>query len=200
MDSRPADYLRHRMARFSLAIEETRSHFFELSALGRYPASAPYYERCGILQLFATLDAEGEDYAVLMQEFLRIEADLTKLEAEQKTVYRHRLRGELSIGLDAYSAAVCHANLECVKIGSHSNIFCRDRIAVLVHELEKDHDLTDAKNLLRTLDANLPTREMDTEIVVSGSRIQESGNIPFHNSGTGSQDTLGEPSVFPVHP
>jgi hypothetical protein len=183
MDPRPADYLRHRMARFSLAIEETRSHFSELSALGRFPASAPYYERSGILQLFDSLDPEGEEHAALMQEFQRIERDLIHLEEEQKTGYRHLLREELCICLDACSAAVCHANLGGVTEGSRHDIFCRDRIAVLIHELEKDHDLTDAKNLLRTLDDSLLSLDTDTQHVLSCNSTPAAGDIRFHSPG-----------------
>jgi hypothetical protein len=182
MDTRPVDYLRHRMARFSLAIEETRSHFSELSALGRFPASAPYYERSGILQLFDSLDPEGEDHATLMQEFQQIGRDLIRLEEEQKSVYRHLLREELSTCLDACSAAVCHANLGGVTAGSRHDIFCRNRISVLIHELEKDHDLTDAKNLLRTLDASLLSLDTDTERVLSGNSIPAAGDIRLHST------------------
>lgn len=183
MDPRPADYLRHRMARFSFAIEETRSHFSELSALGRFPASAPYYERSGIPQLFDSLDPEGEEHAVLMQEFQRIERDLIHLEEEQKTGYRHLLREELRICLDACSAAVCHANLGGVTDESRHDIFCRDRIAVLIHELENDHDLTDAKNLLRTLDACVRSMDTDTERIHTENRMQAAGDIRLHSPG-----------------
>ena len=186
MDTRPADDLRHRIARFSQAIEETREHFSELSAFGRYPPSAPYYERSGILQLFNSSDIGCEVQKKLLQEFHSIERDLVRLERERKGVYRYRLREELHACLDTYSAAVCHANLGCMTPESGSpDLFCRDRIAVLVHELEKDHNLTEVKNLLCTLDANLNTTDPGTSGETADPRIPAAGTLPAHDPGDG---------------
>lgn len=155
MDARHADYLRHRMVRFSAAISETQEHFSELAVFGKYPASAPYHERSGIVQILDSLDADGDIRSALIQEFLRIEEQLTKFEEERGMVYRNLLHNELCTLLDVYAAAVCHANLGSVVLESGHDPFHRDRIAVLVSELEKDHDLTGVKNILRMLDANL---------------------------------------------
>ena len=162
MDTRPANYLRHRLERLSKAIEATGEHFSELSAFGRYPASAPYYERSGILQLLDSLEEKNGEWGDLMQEFERLEQDLRLLEADRGTAYRQRLREELSACLDAYFSAVCHANLGGKIQGSDQDLLCRDRIVILIRELEKDHDLSEAGDLLRMLDTNLFPRDATT--------------------------------------
>jgi len=155
MDPRSADYIRHRMVRFSESIDETRKHFSSLSPVGRYPASAPYYEKTGILQLLDSLDDGSGVREILCRNFRQIKEKLENLEEERGLVYRTLLREELSFRLDVYAAAVCHASLGCVTFEPDHDLFRRDLIAVLVDELEKDHDLTCEKHLIRTLDANL---------------------------------------------
>lgn len=155
MDTRPAQYLRHRLVRFSRAIEAARKHLPDPPAVGRYPASAPYYERSGILQLFNALDAESGELGDLKEEFDKLEQDLRQLEADLGPAYRKLLRGELKTCLDLYFSAVCHANLGGTMQGSDHDLLCRDRIVILINELEKDHDLSGARDLLGMLDANL---------------------------------------------
>ena len=157
MDTRSADYLRHRMAHFSTAIDETRIHFPNLSAFGKHPPSAPYYERYGILQLFQSLEADAGIRDELTQEFMRIQEKLRSLETERGEPLRCLLLQELSLYLDTYSAAVCHANLGRVDPDSDHELFQRGRIAAIVHELEKDHDLEEVKRLLCIMDRNLVT-------------------------------------------
>ncbi len=174
MDTRPADYIHHRMVRFLTAIDETREHFPKLSPFGRYPASAPYYERHGIMQILDSLDIGGEMYEELMQEFQSVEQRLGRLEKEQNKVYRCRLREELSARLDIYRAAVCHASLVSVNPDDH-DLFRRDLIEILVAELEKDHDLTSEKHLIHTLDANLLPAGMSTSSSMPDCPMQAEG-------------------------
>jgi hypothetical protein len=155
MDTRPAEYLRHRMLRFARAIKETREHFLEISAFGRYPASSPYYERSGIQVLLDSMNADPGTREEFLQEFQELDDRLTTLERELGGEYRRRLREELSLCTDRYHSAVCHASLGLLTFESDHELFCRDRITVLVHELEKDHDLHEVKNLIRMLDQNL---------------------------------------------
>lgn len=155
MDTRPAQYLRNRLVRFSRAIEATREHFLDPPVAGNYPASAPYYERSGILQLFDSLDADSGEWGDLKEEFAKLERDLRLLEADLGPAYRQRLRGELKICLDGYFSAVCHAHLGGTIQGSDQDLLCRDRIVILIRELERDHDLVGARDLLGMLDANL---------------------------------------------
>ncbi|PKL64873.1 MAG: hypothetical protein CVV32_07315 [Methanomicrobiales archaeon HGW-Methanomicrobiales-3] len=155
MDTLSAQYLRHRLARFSQAIEAAREQVSDPSALGRYPASAPYYERSGIVQLFNSLDDESGEWRNLKGEFDKLEQDLRQLEADLGPAYRKLLHGELKTCLDSYFSAVCHANLGGTMQGSDQDLLCRDRIVILIRELEKDHDLSGARDLLGMLDANL---------------------------------------------
>jgi hypothetical protein len=155
MDTRPADYLRHRIMRYDRAIEETRDHFAELSPFGKYPASSPYCERSGILALLDSLKKDPLTGAVLLQEFHEADSKLQALEREMGEGYRHQLHLELSACLERYCSAVCQANLGLLKFETDHELFCRDRIFILVRELEKDHDLSGQKNLIRMLDHNL---------------------------------------------
>jgi hypothetical protein len=155
MDTRPADYLRHRLLRYAAAIEETREHAFELSAFGRYSASSPYYERSGIQAILASLAEDPSSSGELLQEFRHLDTRLKDLEEELGEAYRCRLRDELSACTDRYHSAVCMENAGMVKFDDDHELFCRDRIAVLVLELEKDHDLSGIKDLILMLDRNL---------------------------------------------
>jgi hypothetical protein len=155
MDTRPADYLRNRITRYARAIEETRDHFTEMSPFGKYPASAPYYERSGILALLDSLEKDPLTGMVLLQEFHEAESKLQALEREMGERYRHLLHIELSACMDRYCSAVCQANVGLLKYEKDHELFCRDRISILVRELEKDHDLSEEKNLIRMLDRNL---------------------------------------------
>jgi hypothetical protein len=163
MDPRPADYLRHRLKRFAGAIEETRDQFPDLSPFGRYPASAPYYERSGIRVLLDSIKEEPGTAGELLQEFQRLDTRLESLEQELGKEYRHRLLAELSDCMNRYHASVCHADLGSLNFENDHDLFCRDRIAVLIRELEKDHDLSEEKGLLRMLDHNLFCEEETLE-------------------------------------
>jgi hypothetical protein len=155
MDTRPTDYIRHRLARFSDAIEETRNNFCEISAFGKYPASAPYYEKSGILVQLNALSGDPAVRDELMRDFHRIGERLEILEQERGEAYRQKLLDELHACVDVYAAAVCHANTGRLSFDADHELFRRDRITVLVHELERDHDLTGIHDLVRQLDANL---------------------------------------------
>jgi hypothetical protein len=177
MDTRPAEYLRHRMLRFARAIRDTREHFLELSAFGRYPASSPYYERSGILFLLDSMNADPGTRVEFLREFRELEGRLTNLERELGGEYRRRLLEELFLCTDRYHSAVCHANLGLLTFDADHDLFCRDRITVLVHELEKDHDLCEVKNLISMLDQNLfcPGMKQDGESM--GGPIQGAEKI-----------------------
>jgi hypothetical protein len=155
MDPQPADYIRHRLVRFRDAIEETREHYRNLSAFGRYYAGAPYYEKSGILVLLDGLKSEPGIREELCAEFRQCLKKLEALEEERGDDYRAQLRCDLKLYTDTYAAAVCHAHLGSIRFESDHDLFRRDLIIVLVHELERDHDLTELKNLLRVLDGNL---------------------------------------------
>ncbi|NMB78623.1 MAG: hypothetical protein GYA23_05960 [Methanomicrobiales archaeon] len=159
MDTRPADYLRHRIARFSWSIKETQMHYSPLSPAGNYPASAPYYEQQGILELFRSLEADAETRDGLWQEFTCHREQLNALEAALGEPFRHALRKELSACMDMYSAAICHAQLGLLDVERDHELFPADRIAVLVRELGKDHDMSGAKQLFVMLQKNLAPRE-----------------------------------------
>lgn len=160
MDSRPADYLRHRLMRFATAIEETRDHFSELAAFGNYPACNPYYERAGIMRLLDSSKDETCSSGEYLQEYRRLEQQLNELERVRGTEYRRPLREELSAYTERYHSAVCQANTGMLTFENDHDIFYRDRIEVLLCELERDYDLREVKNLISLLDRNLfPARE-----------------------------------------
>lgn len=164
MDTQSADYLRHRMLRFAGSIEETRNHFGELSAFGRYPASSPYYERSGIRMLLESVSPDPGTCGELLREFKELDLQLIRLEQELGQEYRCRLRDELSAYTERYHSAVCLANTGLLNFETDHEWFYRDRISVLVRELEQDHDLREIKKLIRMLDRNLfPSREHDGE-------------------------------------
>jgi len=177
MDSRPAQYLRHRLVRFSRAIEAARKQVSDPPAVGRYPASAPYYERSGILQLFNALDADSSDRRDLLQEFDELEQALRLLETDLGPAYRQRLLTELKTSLDSYFSAVCHANLGGTMQGSDQDLLCRDRIVILIRELKKDHDLSGARDLLGMLDANLFPLEMSAGNGLPDHSMQADGEM-----------------------
>ncbi len=153
MDTQSVTYLCHRLERYARAVAGTKAHFSEITPLGKYPASAPYFERCGIRELFDTLDDSSARKESLMQTFQAIGHELLSLEREQGSAYRRLLHAELSARLDVYAAAVCHANLGCRQALFGPDPENRDRIIVLIHELETTHDVTGAKDLLHALDA-----------------------------------------------
>jgi|WetSurMetagenome_2_1015567.scaffolds.fasta_scaffold00587_25 hypothetical protein len=155
MDTRPVDYLRHRLVRFAAAIEETREHAGELSAFGRYSACSPFYERSGIPAVLDSLTGDSSSFGDLLQEFRELDSRLEALGQDLGESYRCRLLEELTAYVDRYHAAVCMEHIGLITFGSDHELFCRDRIAVLVHELEKDHDLREIKNLILMLDRNL---------------------------------------------
>ena len=155
MDTRSADYLRHRLLRFATAIEETRDHSFELSPFGRYPASAPWYERAGILEFLHSSGPGACTREEFLLEFQRNEAQLRSLAEELGAPYRRQLREELTAYVDRYHAAVCMEAIAMTAFGTDHELFCRDRIAVLMMELEKDHDLRELKRLVNALDQGL---------------------------------------------
>jgi hypothetical protein len=181
LDPSNTEYIRHRLERFSRAVTATREFFSKIPVAGNCPASAPYYERCGIRQLFDSLDTSGDDRDNLLGEFRKIDRELLLLEAELGTGYRQLLRGELTACLDVYAAAVCHANFGGPIPGSDDELPGRDRIVVLIHELEKDHDLFGVKDRLRMLDANLSPPGSGTGTGIPGGQVPEDA-IAFRNN------------------
>ena len=181
MDTQPADYLRHRLLRFAAAIEETREHAGELSPFGRYAACAPYYERSGIQAFFAMAE-DLSPFGDLLQEFRHLDARLQTLETELGEAYRRQMRDELSACTDRYYSAVCMENACMLKYGTDHDLFCRDRIAVLLHELEKDHDIGEIKALIVMLDRNLfcVDRQRDGK---NPAAPQETDRIPPWSEG-----------------
>jgi hypothetical protein len=155
MDTRPAEYIRHRLVRFRNTIDETREHYGELSAFGRYYAAAPYYEKYGILMLLDGLTLEPGLRGELCTEFREVVKKLHDLEAERGEEYRALLRQDLHRYTDVYAAAVCHAQLGSIRFERDHDLFHRELITVLVQELEKDGDLADLRQLIRALDNNL---------------------------------------------
>jgi hypothetical protein len=182
MDTRPADYLRHRLLRFAAAIEETREHAGELSPFGRYAACAPYYERSGIQAFFDSLAEDLSPFEDLLKEFRQLDARLQALEQDLGEAYRRQLWDELSAYTDRYYSAVCMENARMLKFGTDHEVFCRDRIAVLLHELEKDHDTREIKTLIHLLDRNLfcPGEQGDGK---NQAVLQETDRIPHRPEG-----------------
>lgn len=183
MDTCPADYIRHRIIRFSDAIGETKKQFPHLSVFGKCSASAPYYEKHGILLLLESIRKNPGSCDELMQEFEQALTKLAGLEEELGEPYRRLLRDELRACMDIYSAAVCHANIGTLRFESDHELFRRDRITVLVHELEKDHDLTDTKNLIRQMDANLFPATGYTGVGLPDNPSPEARVFPPQNNG-----------------
>ncbi len=177
MDTQSATYLCHRLERYARAVAETKTHFSRITPLGKYPASAPYFERCGIRELFDALDSDSAKKATLMAVFQAAGHELTCLERERGSAYRCLLHAELRARLDVYTAAVCHANLGCPQALLGHDTVSRDRIVVLIQELEKTHDVTGAKDLLHTLDACLlpPGREPARDL--ASSRLHDESDI-----------------------
>lgn len=185
MDTQSATYLCHRLERYARAVAETKAHFSEITPLGKYPASAPYFERCGIRELFDALDDDSARKETLMQTFQAIGHELMTLEREQGSAYRHLLHAELTARLDVYAAAVCHANLGCRQALSGPDLVSRDRIIVLIRELATTHDVTGAKDLLQAMDACfLPTGTESTQDLFS-STPQDRAGMPHANRSDG---------------
>jgi hypothetical protein len=90
-----------------------------------------------------------------LQDFRQLDARLTALGRELGKAYRRQLWDELSAYTDRYYSAICMENACMLKVETDHEVFCRDRIAVLLHELEKDHDTGEIKNLILMLDRNL---------------------------------------------
>jgi hypothetical protein len=155
MDTQPAEYIRHRLLRFREAIEEIRVHYPDLSPFGRYYAGAPYYEKSGILLLLDGLTSDPVTRENLCTEFRQVLMNLEALENELGDEYRAQLRQDLSKYTDAYAAAVCHEHLGSVRFEADHDLFRRDLISVLVHELERDHDLAELRHLISALDSEL---------------------------------------------
>jgi hypothetical protein len=170
MDTQPADYIRHRLVRFSDTIEDIREHYRELSAFGRYYAGAPYYEKSGILLLLEGIRQDPGIREELCTEFRRVLQKLESLEEELGEEYRARLREDLGQYTDVYAAAICHEQLGSLRSETDHDLFRRDLIGVLLHELEKDHDLADLKDLINALDSE---------------RV-----APDSSSGSGNQDLV----------
>ena len=155
-DTPSAGYIRHRITRFGEKIQETRMHFGELSAFGRYCAAAPYLEKSGILALLDDLGLEPATREELCWEFREALGQLAALEQEFGEAYREKLRSELRVSVDAYMAFVCHTNLGNPGFGSENDPFRRETIAVLLHELATDTDLDDTCRLIHMLDNRCP--------------------------------------------
>jgi hypothetical protein len=180
MDTQSATYLCHRLERYARAVAETKTHFFRITPLGKYPASAPYFERCGIRELFDALDGDSAKKATLMEAFQAAGHELSCLERERGSSFRYLLHAELSARLDVYTAAVCHASLGCPQALSGHDTVSRDRIVVLIRELEKTHDVTGAKDLLHSLDACLLSPRMERARDLAGSHLHgEAGILLF---------------------
>jgi hypothetical protein len=181
MEPQPADYIRHRLVRFRDAIEETREHYPNLTAFGRFYAGAPYYEKSGILMLLDGLKSEPGIREELCAEFRQCLGKLEALEEELGEDYRALLRRDLSLYTDTYAAAVCHANHGSITFESDHDLFRRDLIIILVHELERDHDLTDLKNLIRILDGNLFTPQTPADQTGTGTPARVPDRLPVNS-------------------
>lgn len=185
MDTQSATYLCHRIERYARAVIETKTHFSTIAPFGKYPASAPYFERCGIRELFDALDGDSPGKVTLMQAFQAVEHELRCLERERGSAYRHLLHAELSARLDVYAAAICHANLGCRQALSEHDVVCRDRIIVLIHELETTHDVTGAKDLLHALDASLHPLGIESTRDLSSSNPHDRAGTLLSNPSDG---------------
>jgi len=177
MDSAPVEYIRHRLRRLKDSVTETREHFLDLSPFGPYPASAPYYEKSGIQTLLDSLkDGAGEKEA-LCTEFREVLQYLELAEQDLGVAYRTALREELRVYATIYHAAVCHENLSLVRSETDHDLFCRDRITVLVRELEREYDLAELRHFIGTIDLNhCPAAGPSQEPEENGRRLV-SGSI-----------------------
>ena len=181
MDTQPADYIRHRLVRFSDTIEAIRMHYGELSTFGRYYAGAPYYEKYGILVLLDGLKSDPGTREELCTEFRRNLQKLEALELELGEGYRAQLRQDLRCYTDIYAAAVCHEHLGSIRFEADHDLFRRDLIGILMDELEKDHDLADIRNLIHTLDIQRVKLDCPVDPVMEGSSLHATGMIPYNS-------------------
>jgi hypothetical protein len=163
MDEQPASYIRHRLVRFRETIGATKEHYHELSPFGRHYAGAPYYEKSGILVLLDEIRSDPGTREELCTEFRQVLRELEILEQELGREYRAQLRQDLHYYTDTYAAMVCHEHLGSVRFETDHDLFRRDLITVLLHELERDHDLTDIKALIHSLDNSLFIRKRAAE-------------------------------------
>jgi hypothetical protein len=175
MDEQPASYIRHRLVRFRETIRATKEHYSELSAFGRHYAGAPYYEKSGILVLLDEIRSDPGTREELCTEFRQVLRELEILEQELGREYRAQLRQDLHYYTDTYAAMVCHEHLGSVRFETDYGLFRRDLITVLLHELERDFDLTDVKALIQTLDNNLFSQKKPEDYKTSGISQQAAG-------------------------
>jgi len=157
MDFTLPDTLRYRLQNYASAVRETRAQFQGSGRAGTSPAYAPYYERSHILLLFDALAGAGTGISPdLWQEYIRITRRFERFERDAGPAYRKELLNELVNFTQAYQAALCFAYLGEPGVNPPAQRTReREIIGILLQELKKDHDLTDAERLISSLDRNV---------------------------------------------
>jgi hypothetical protein len=155
MDTPATDYLRHCLQRYEQSIDDTARHSDELESFGRYPASAPYLERCICRSLLASAGPDVPGTAALRQEYLRITERLSAFRRGQGQEYSDLLFSDLRQYLHAYHAAACYAHLSCMSPETARALSRRALIAELCRELDGDYNLSGIRALLARLDESL---------------------------------------------
>lgn len=151
MDNDQINYLRHRLERYEVSIQETEHHFGELESFGRYRACAPCYEKNGIPFLIDSLNEDPDGRDIFWREYDRITGKLNAFETLNGQNYRDLLYGDLKNYLSVYHAAICYADLNLITVNDHDH-FNREAIHALIAELRKDYDTQDIETLVTSLD------------------------------------------------
>jgi len=153
MDPTPIDSLRHRLQEFASAVGNARAHFFDPEYSGAFPAYVPSCEKARTLALLDTLVEEGAEIpSEMWQEYVRITCRLEAFEQESGPGYRKALLDELVTLSQAYQAALCYAFLGEPVDPAGRQPAEREVIGILLHELKKDHNLSDIERLITNLD------------------------------------------------
>ncbi len=152
MDPSSADYIRHRIARFRAAVDQTRRHPDALSPFDdTLYAAAPYYENAGIPDLLANIPRDHPERGIICAGYDAALADLRALETELGESWRDLLRSDLHRYIDAYAAAVSHASYGAGDLSGYCHVL-RGVIGSILDGPLAGEGMNDAACLVSVLD------------------------------------------------
>ena len=155
----PAGLVRQALERYAAVIHETGSHLDALTVKGRYTARAPYCCKYLLGYLLAFHEAQGVDLASARTEYEQLNRQLAALEDRGGSAFRAQVFAELQFFVENYWRVVASATtLEPLLTEAENDFNERDALAILLLELERDHDLTEMRIRVDVLDE--PHRSM----------------------------------------
>ena len=149
----PADLVRQALERYAAVIHETEAHLDALTVKGRYTARAPYCCKYLLGYLLAFHEAQGVVLASARTEYERLNRQLAALEGRGGSAFREQVFVELQFFVENYWRVVASATtLEPYSTEAENDLNERDALAILLLELERDHDLTEMRIQVDVLD------------------------------------------------